>query len=132
MRSSELARAGGVNIETLRYYERRGLLAEPPRLASGYREYPPEALKRLQLIKQAQALGLTLGEIAELLTLHPHAEVTCADMGTRVRSKIAELDGKLAALTELRGSLESLLCGCCDSQHGGQACPALSKHHTPA
>ena len=132
MRSSELARAGGVNIETLRYCERRGLLTEPPRLASGYREYPPEALQRLQLIKQAQALGLTLGEIAELLTLRPHAEVTCADMGTRVRSKIAELDDKLAALTELRGSLEQLLCGCCDSRHGGQACPALSQHHTPA
>ena len=132
MRSGELARAGGVNIETLRYYERRGLLAEPPRLASGYREYPPEALSRLQLIKQAQALGLTLGEIAGLLTLRPHAEVTCADMGTRVRSKIAELDGKLAALTELRGSLEQLLCGCCDSRHGEQACPALSQHHTPA
>jgi DNA-binding transcriptional MerR regulator len=129
MRSGELARAGGVNVETLRYYERRGLLAEPPRLASGYREYPPEALSRLRLIKQAHALGLTLAEIAELLTLRPHAEVTCGDMEARIRSKINELDGKLTALTSLRGSLERLLCECCDSQQAATKCPALSQQH---
>lgn len=67
MRSAELAKAGGVHVETLRYYERRGLLAEPPRHGSGYREYPAEALHRLRMIKQAQTLGFTLDEIAELL-----------------------------------------------------------------
>jgi DNA-binding transcriptional MerR regulator len=130
MRSGELARAGGVNVETLRYYERRGLLAEPPRLASGYREYPPEALSRLRLVKQAQALGLTLAEIAGLLTLRPHAEVTCGDMEARIRSKINELDSKLTALTSLRGSLERLLCECCDSRQAAAKCPALSQRHT--
>jgi MerR family mercuric resistance operon transcriptional regulator len=132
MRSGELARAGGVNVETLRYYERRGLLAQPPRLGSGYREYPPEALNRLRLVKQAQALGLTLGEIAELLTLRPHAEVTCGDLEARIRSKIAELDGKLTALTSLRGSLERLLCECCDSRQAAMECPALSPQHASA
>lgn len=127
MRSGELARAGGVNVETLRYYERRGLLAKPPRLASGYRQYPPEALSRLRMIKQAQALGLTLTEIAELLSLRPQADVTCGDMEARIRSKISELDTKLTNLTQLRRSLESLLCDCCDSQHATTECPALSR-----
>ncbi len=124
MRSGELAEAGGVHVETLRYYERRGLLAEPPRRGSGYREYPVEAVQRLRMIKQAQSLGLSLDEIADLLTVNPHAEVACGPMEVRLRSKITELDEKLAALSELRGSLESLLCECCDGRQTEQACPA--------
>ena len=132
MRSGELARAAGVNVETLRYYERRGLLAEPPRQASGYRQYSAEALSRLRLIKQAQALGFTLAEIAELLVLRPHAGVTCGDLHARVRSKIAYLDGKLTELARLRGSLEDLLCGCCDTRHAATECPALSRQQEPS
>lgn len=127
MRSGELAEAGGVHVETLRYYERRGLLAEPPRRGSGYREYPVEAVQRLRMIKQAQSLGLSLDEIADLLTVNPHAEVACGPMEVRLRSKIAEIDDKLAGLLELRGSLESLLCACCDGRQSEQACPALSQ-----
>jgi len=127
MRSGELAEAGGVHVETLRYYERRGLLAEPPRRGSGYREYPVEAVQRLRMIKQAQHLGLNLDEIADLLTVNPHGEVACGRMEVRLRSKITELDEKLAALLELRGSLESLLCACCDGQQTQQACPALGQ-----
>ncbi|SDY81873.1 MerR HTH family regulatory protein [Modestobacter sp. DSM 44400] len=78
MRSGELARAGGVHVETLRYYERRGLLPAPPRRGSGYREYPAEALQRLQTIKQAQTLGLTLNR---------RAEVACGDMVQDRRSR---------------------------------------------
>jgi len=102
MRSGELAQAGGVHVETLRYYERRGLLPEPPRLGSGYGEYPAEALQRLRMIKQAQMRGLTLDEIADLLTLNPHAEVACGDMEARIRAKITELDAKLATLRAAR------------------------------
>lgn len=127
MRSGELAEAGGGHVETLRYYERRGLLAEPPRRGSGYREYPVEAVQRLRMIKQAQSLGLSLDEIADLLTVNPHAEVACGPMEVRLRSKITELDEKLAALSELRGSLESLLCECCDGRPTEQACPALGQ-----
>lgn len=132
MRSGELAQAGGVHVETLRYYERRGLLPEPPRRGSGYREYPPGALQRLRMIKQAQTLGLTLDEIADLLTLHPHAEVACGDMEARIRAKLTELDDKLVTLSELRGSLERLLCDCCDGRQTEQACPALIQHRQPA
>lgn len=118
-------------METLRYYERRGLLTKPPRLASGYRQYPAEALSRLQLIKQAQTLGLTLTEIAELLTLRPHADITCADLEARIRSKIAEVDGKLAELARPRGSLERLLCECCDSRPAARQRPALTGQPDP-
>lgn len=126
MRSGELAEAGGVNVETLRYYERRGLLPEPPRRGSGYREYPPQAVTRLRLIKHAQTLGLTLDEVAELLALSTQDVVVCGDMEPRIRSKIAELDDKLLALSELRGSLERLLCECCNGQQVQQACTVLS------
>lgn len=132
MRSGEVAEAGGVHVETLRYYERRGLLATPPRRASGYRDYPAAAVHRIRMIKQAQALGLTLEEIADLLALHPHTTVACGDMETRIRFKLVELDDKLAALNELRGSLESLLCDCCDGRRTQQACPALSAQPGPA
>ncbi|SDX59951.1 DNA-binding transcriptional regulator, MerR family [Modestobacter sp. DSM 44400] len=132
VRSGQLAEAGGVHVETLRYYERRGLLESPPRRGSGYREYPAEAVQRLRLIKQAQALGFTLDEIAELLALNPHAAVACGDMEDRVRSKMAELDEKLDALAELRGSLERVLCECCDGRQAQEACPALSPQHDPA
>lgn len=128
MRSAHLADAAGVHVETLRYYERRGLLPAPPRSASGYRDYPPEAIRQLRLIKQAQALGLSLDDIAELLARNPHAAIACGDLEARIRTTLSELDTKLAALTELRGSLERLLCECCDGQHTEQACPALERH----
>lgn len=132
MRSGEVAEAGGVHVETLRYYERRGLLTTPPRRASGYRDYPADAVHRIRMIKQAQTLGLTLEEIADLLALDPHTTVACGDMETRIRSKLVELDDKLAALNELRGSLENLLCDCCDGRRTQQACPALSPQTGPA
>lgn len=128
MRSAQLADTAGVNVETLRYYERRGLLPPPPRRSSGYRDYPPEAVQRIRLIKQAQALGLSLEEITELIALNPHADIACGDMETRIRSKITDLDTRLAALGELRGQLEQLLCDCCDGQHAARACPALEHH----
>ncbi|MCY1268511.1 Mercuric resistance operon regulatory protein [compost metagenome] len=68
----KLAEAAGVNIETIRYYQRRGLLDEPPKPLSGYRCYLPEQVKRLRFIKRAQALGFTLGEVGALLTLDAH------------------------------------------------------------
>lgn len=129
MRSAQLADTVRVKVETLRYYERRGLLPHPPRRASGYRDYPPECVQRLRLIKQAQALGLSLPEITELLAVSPRAAVACGDMETRIRSKTADLDTRLAALSDLRRSLERLLCDCCDGQHTDRTCPALE--HRP-
>jgi MerR family mercuric resistance operon transcriptional regulator len=84
MRTSELAGQVGVNAETLRYYERRGLLSEPPRTSGGYRDYPPTAVDLLRFIKRAQELGFTLDEVEELLHLDratcdlPRADRSCA------------------------------------------------------
>lgn len=131
MRTGELASAAGVHVETLRYYERRGLLARPPRNSSGYREYPLEAVDRLRLIKQAQALGLRLEEITELLSLSPDGAVACGDLEFRIRAKISEVEEKVAALTELRDSLQRLLIDCCGANDDtDQACPALTVHHS--
>jgi DNA-binding transcriptional MerR regulator len=117
LRSGELARAAGVGHQTLRYYERRGLLAEPPRSAGGHRLYPPETLIRLRAIKAAQRLGFSLGDAAELVravsqhqpqqTRSPLPERLSARL-TEVESTIAEL--QLVAIT-LRATLEA---GCTD------------------
>ena len=84
LRSGELAKQAGVNVETLRVYERKGILPQPPRRASGYREYPPDAVDRIRFIKRAQELGFTLKEIKELLELGADPQTTCADLRARV------------------------------------------------
>lgn len=91
-------------------------------------DYPDEALARLQLIKPAQVLGLSLDEITELLAPRPQSKIACADLETRLRSKITEIDDKRAALSELRDSLKRLLCDCGAGQTGQQACSALVQH----
>jgi len=90
----ELARRAHVNIETIRYYERRGLLPEPPRNKSGHRLYPSEALKRTDFIKRCQTIGFSLNEIAEILALRITPKSTCADMKLRVGEKLTDVDKK--------------------------------------
>jgi DNA-binding transcriptional MerR regulator len=78
LRIGEVAGRAGVNVQTLRFYERRGLLPEPPRRASGYREYAPESVRRVRFIKRAQELGFTLAEVEELLRLREDpAKLSC-------------------------------------------------------
>src|SRR5579875_3480561 len=99
MRSSELAEEAGVNVETLRYYERRGLLPEPERLDSGYRAWGPEAVGIVRFVKRAQRLGFTLREIDSLLELAAGGPESCDAARSLANKKIAELDQKLAALS---------------------------------
>ena len=80
LRTGELAIQGGVNLETIRYYERRGLLPKPPRTSAGYRAFDAEAVRRLRFIKQAQALGFSLKEVRELLALRLNPRTSCADV----------------------------------------------------
>lgn len=79
LRTGELARQAGVNVETLRFYERKGLLPAPPRRASGYREYPAEAVGLVRFIRRAKELGFSLREIKELLNIRAGPRATCAD-----------------------------------------------------
>lgn len=114
MRSGELAAAAGVNQETLRYYERRGLLPEPARSLGGHRVYDDDALTVLKVIKAAQSLGFTLGETKELLTIGSHRGPR-PGLRERALGKIPEVDAKIAALQTMRaGLLEVIEAGCVD------------------
>ena len=114
LRSGELAERAGVNVQTLRYYERRGLLAAPARRPSGQREYAPDAVGLLQTIKAAQRLGFTLAEIEELLTLSEHRSGT-GELRRRAAAKVVEIDAKIAHLTRMRQALEAVMAADCAS-----------------
>src|SRR5712692_2040566 len=88
LRTAQLANEGGVNVETIRYYERRGLLPKPPRTGSVYRVFPQDAVKRLRFIKHAQALGFSLKQIRELLSLQVKPGSSCADVCRTAQAKI--------------------------------------------
>jgi MerR family mercuric resistance operon transcriptional regulator len=88
LKTGELAKRAGVNVETLRFYERKGLLPEPQRRASGYRDYPEESVTRIRFIKRAQGLGFSLDEIHELLALRVKPKSPCAEVRDVVEKKI--------------------------------------------
>lgn len=104
---SRAAAEAGVHVETIRYYERLGLVPQPPR-AGAYRHYPDSTVRTLRFIRQAQDFGFTLKEIAELISME-RAEAGCVEMCERVELKVAEIDRKIAALTALRTELTKLL-----------------------
>ena len=104
-----LAKAVDVNIETIRYYQRIGLITEPEKPAQGYRIYPTETLKRIKFIKRAQQLGFSLSEIAELLQL---GEGKCADVRQRAEKKRAHIDQQINDLHNLRNTLTELISAC--------------------
>ncbi len=108
----ELARQAKVNIETIRYYERRGLISEPPRNKSGHRQYTVEAVRRTDFIKRCQTLGFSLKEIEEILELRITPESTCADMKSRVSEKLMDVDKKINELDKIRDALSRLLKRC--------------------
>jgi MerR family mercuric resistance operon transcriptional regulator len=108
----KLAQHGGVNVQTIRYYERRGLIPKPNRSSSGYRLYDEEAVRRLAFVRKAQLLGFSLHEIDELLSLRMRPGITCADIRKRARQKIATVEEKIAELTRIRGALAKLATAC--------------------
>ncbi|MBM2617878.1 MerR family transcriptional regulator [Actinoplanes sp. LDG1-06] len=114
LRTGEVAERAGVNIQTLRYYERRGLLSEPGRSLGGHRIYPPDTVALLQVIKAAQRLGFSLDEVAELLDAGRRRHPT-ADLRQRAIDKISEIDRKIADLTAIRSTLTEVVDARCDS-----------------
>ncbi len=107
-----LARAVGVNLETVRYYERRGLLPKPPRTRSGYRLFPTEAKRRLLFIRRAQELGFSLGEIRELLSLRVAPTAKSADVRRRAQAKITDIEAKIRSLQSMKKALRELTKAC--------------------
>ncbi|MBU3065910.1 MerR family transcriptional regulator [Nocardia sp. NEAU-G5] len=114
LRTGEVAAAAGVNIQTLRYYERRGLLAEPSRSPGGHRLYPEQAVATLRIIKAAQRLGFTLAEVAGLLEATRVHGRSNAGLHARAATKLAEVDTKLAELTAVRETLRTAVAAGCD------------------
>jgi Hg(II)-responsive transcriptional regulator len=123
MRIGEAAAAAGVNVQTLRYYERRGLLREPKRQASGYRAYSDENVRVVRFIKRAQELGFTLNDVEALLRLTVEG-ARCEDVQSVAQAKLAELDGKMAALSAMRRALVDVL-GQCRRRKRRVSCPLL-------
>jgi len=124
LRTSDLAKRGGVNLETIRYYERRGLLPKPPRTAAGYRTFDAEAVRRLRFIKQAQALGFSLKEVRGLLALRLDPRTSCADVRRRAEAKIADIEAKVRALRAMKRALVRLTAACA-GRGPVTACPIL-------
>src|SRR5213593_3218668 len=124
LKSSEVAKQGGVNLETIRYYERRGLLPRPPRTHAGYRTFGTDAVRRLRFIKRAQELGFSLKEVKALLALRVDARTSCADVRTRAEAKIADIDQKLRALRAMKRALVRLTAACV-GRGPVSACPIL-------
>ena len=116
MRSGQLAAAAGVNVETLRYYDRRGLLAEPDRSPGGHRLYPAETVTVLRVIKAAQRLGFTLDEVAELLEVgRPRGRTQ--GLHVRAQEKLVEVEQRMADLATIRDNLVAALDAGCDDLH---------------
>jgi len=108
MTIGELAKAAGVHIETVRYYERCGLLPEPARRPSGYRAYAEATVARLRFIKNAQELGFALAEIEKLLALRVDANTTCAEVRRQAEAKLLEVERKLQRYKRSRRRLPNL------------------------
>jgi DNA-binding transcriptional MerR regulator len=108
LRSGELARAAGVNVQTLRYYERRGLLPEPRRSLGGHREYDQDAVTVLRVIRGLARLGFTLAEIAELIDVGSHRGPR-PGLREAATAKIAEVDAKIEHLSRVRAALAAVV-----------------------
>ncbi|HJQ32541.1 MAG TPA: heavy metal-responsive transcriptional regulator [Pyrinomonadaceae bacterium] len=109
MRAGELARAAGVSTDTLRHYERKGVLRAPRRSPNGYREYPPEALARVRLVRRALAFGFTLEELARVLGERGRGGTPCKEVRALAARKLADVEARLRELRELRGELRAIL-----------------------
>jgi MerR family transcriptional regulator, copper efflux regulator len=120
----KVARAGGTAIDTVRYYEREGLIEKPARSASGYRHYRPDVIARLRFIRQAKELGFALKEIRELLTLRVEAGRSCADVRERAERKIADVEQRIATLTRMKRALARLAASC-SGRGPTSECPIL-------
>lgn len=119
-----LARNAGVNLETVRYYERQCLVSPAARTESGYRIYQQESVRRIRFIKRAQELGFSLNEIKELLSLRVDANATATDVRVRAQTKLVSVEEKIRHLRDIQQSLTRLIESC----HGGgpaSECPIL-------
>jgi len=126
MRIGELARQAGVDVQTVRYYEREGLLAVPARTGSGYRAYGPEHLERLNFVRHCRSLDMPLAEIRRLIELSRDARVSCDEVNALVRTHLGRVQAKRKALEELEEQLAALNAQC-ESGHRVADCGILEE-----
>ena len=124
MTIGKVAKATGIGIETIRFYERQGLVPDPPRRSSGYRQYPEETLGRLRFIMRAKELGFSLKEIAELLALRVAPDTSSREIKQRVEEKIQDVEGKIRSLRRIKKALVALDESCSGCGPTGE-CPIL-------
>ena len=114
MKINEIAHASGVSADTIRYYEKIGLLPKPKRLQSGYRIYDEKMIENLKLISHAKALGFTLSEVKDLAHMFTNNRLGTREMGQRLKKKLREIDKKIEALVSLKAHISSIVNGECD------------------
>ncbi|NND00338.1 MAG: MerR family DNA-binding protein [Gammaproteobacteria bacterium] len=126
MRIGTVAKEAGVGVETIRFYERKGLIAQPPKPAEGvFRQNSPEVVVRILFIRQAQALGFSLNEIEELLHLRTEPSTDCADIRTRAEKKLLEVNRKIGQLVSIQNALQTLIHACPGQGRATECCSIL-------
>lgn len=124
LRIGEVAKLARVGVETVRFYEKAGLLPAPPRRPSGYRQYPADTVGRIRFVQAAKRIGFTLREVRELLSLRVSKRRTCAAVRQRATAKIADVDARIAELQRVRSALVHLAANCRQAP-SANACPFL-------
>jgi MerR family copper efflux transcriptional regulator len=119
-----VATQAGVGVETIRFYERKGLISRPQRRVRGFRSYSPETVERVTFIRKAKDLGFSLHEVQDLLSIRDEDGATCADVLRRAEAKIADIDARIAALKTMRRSLGALM-HACDGTAPVAKCPIV-------
>ena len=125
MKIGEVAKLAGTGIETIRFYEREGLLPQPQRRPSGYRQYDEATVERLDYIRRAKDLGFTLAEVRDLLALS-FAATACEHVRRRAEAKIADIEGKIRSLRQMRRSLGRIV-DRCRATNSAEDCPLVHK-----
>ena len=120
----QVAERAGMGVETVRFYEKQGLVPKPPRTGSGYRQYPQDTVARLRFVQRAKELGFSLREIQELFQLRLDHSSSSADVKARTEGKIAEIDAKIRDLRNMRSKLVELS-HACDGHGSTEECPII-------
>ncbi len=131
MRIGTAAKWVGVGVETIRFYERQGLINQPPRPSTcGFRSYPSDTVDRIRFIRQAQDLGFSLKEIDELLSLRADPSADCADVRARASAKLEDVNEKIARLNAIQAALQDLIGACPGRGPAARCCSILEALET--
>lgn len=122
----QLAKETGVTVEALRFYEKQGLVAAPARTNAGYRQYPPDTVRRVKFIQHAKEVGFTLNDIAQLLALRQEPGTSCADIKLKATDKIKDVESKIRELQRIREALQRMVIKC-TSKSNLSECPILEE-----